>query len=242
MLSIAEFSALAGDALPQLYASTWQRRTELQSTIEGARQVVTNLQVSMQEWRWYPKYFLHPYFVILRFVAVAAIRFHLYLGKEIVIFFVSQFLESRSYADTMHMVETHHVSSASVGRVQVLSALIKEAALSMGMRWQLWRDGAALHPLGEVMHLVLEQHPNFTADLSFPTPWRNPDVAWGHLQLRSDLSQLSLNWCLQMAKEVSPEPSAASLFDDPAGLERELVEIVNSPYVVAKQRAAGAAE
>jgi len=201
---------------------------------------VNNLHMSMEDWKWVPKFFVHPYWLIIRSVGVAAVRFHLYLGKEMVIFFVKQFLESRYYADTAHMVATHHLSSANLGRVQVLTALIKEAALSMGVRWQLWKNGAALHPLGEVSHPIFEQHSGLSTDLSNPTPWQNPAVAWFHLQLRSNLSQISLNWCLQMAKEVSPEPSAASLFEDPAKLERELLEIVNSPFVIAKQRAAGA--
>jgi hypothetical protein len=78
-------------------------------------------------------------------------------------------------------------------------------------------------------------------DVSFPSSWRNPHAAWQHLKQRCDLSQLSLNWCLQMAKEVCPEPSARSLFDNPAELEVQLLDIVTSPLVMTNRRATGAA-
>ena len=239
VLSVAEFSALAGEAFLFLHSCTMEGRSQFQATSEAARQVVTNLKMSMDEWRWFSRYFIHPFLIVLRLVAVAAIRFPLYLGKELVTFFVNQFWESRSHADAVQLVEAHQISSSNIGRIEVVSALIKEAALSLGARWKLWRDGQALHPLGEVAHLACDQCHDLVCDRSLAPAWQNPDSAWNYLQLRCNLSHLSLNWCLQMAKEVSPEPNAKSLFDNPAEIEAQLVDIVRSPFVIATQRAEG---
>jgi hypothetical protein len=241
VLSVPEFSALVGEAFLFLHSCTMEGRNQLQTTTEAARQVVTNLKMSMDEWRWFSTHFVHPFLLVVRLVAVAAIRFPLYLGKEFVIFFVDQFWESRSYADAVQLVEAHQISSVSIGRIEVVSALIKEAALSLGLRWNLWRDGQALHPLGEVVHLACDRCHDLVFDQSFASVWGNPDSAWKHLQFRCNLSHLSLNWCLQMAKEVSPEPDARSLFDNPAEIEAQLFDIVTNPFVIVKQQADGAA-
>jgi len=239
--SMAEFSAVVGENMLALHASGNEARLDLQSNVEQARQVVSNLQASLDHWRWFPKYFLHPYFIALRFVPVAAMKFHLYLGKEIVVFLVNQFLESRSYADGMLMMTAHQLSSAHAGRVEVLTGLMKEASLSLGAHFALWNENGSLHPLGDVEHKIREQYTSFTVDVSQPSQWRHPVLAWKHLELRCQLSRLSLQWCLQMAKDVAPAPSALSLFENVAELENQLLEILDKPFVMAKQRAAGEA-
>src|SRR5271166_2980451 len=88
--------------------------------------------------------------IVLRLVPVAAMKFHLYLGKEIVVFLVNQFLESRSHVDSILGVLAHQLSSAHMRRVEVVSGLIKEATLSLGARYALWNEQGPLHPLGEV--------------------------------------------------------------------------------------------
>ena len=45
------------------------------------------------------------------------------------------------------------------------------------------------------------------------------------------LSGVSLEWCRQIALEVSPEPSAALLFEGVAALEARLVDLAKSPFV-----------
>jgi len=240
LLSVAEFSALAGQGLLHLQSCLTERRSELTSTVEGARGVVNNLNASMKDWSWFPKWGLHPVFIALRMVGVAAVRFPLYLGKEFVIFFVNQFLETRQHADITNLLEVHRLSSDNVGKVEVISALMKEAALSLGARWQLWQDGTALHPLGEVILAVREQHPSLLLSQTDDWSWRDPHSAWNHLEMRCNLSRVGLNWCLQMAKEVSPAPNAQSLFTHPTEVEQELIEISRITLVMPKRRGTAA--
>ena len=159
--SLAEFRAVVGEHMLALHTCGGEARLDLQSHVEQARQVVMSLQASIKEWGWMPKHFLHPYYIVLRLVPVAAMKFHLYLGKEIVVFLVNQFLESRSHVDNILGVIAHQLSSAHMRRVEVVSGLIKEATLSLGARYALWNEQGPLHPLGEVGIKIHEQNPTF---------------------------------------------------------------------------------
>jgi hypothetical protein len=223
------------------HAALKEARTDLQSNVEHARQVVLNLQTSMQEWRWISGVVIHPYFLILRLFVVLSLKFHLYLGKEIVVFLVNQFLESRGYADAQHWVNAHSLSSASVGRVEAVSGCIKEAALSLGARFPLGEESGPLHPLAEVVRVLHKEHPELLFDVSQPSPWQHPAAAWQDFELRCQLSGVSLPWCLQTAKHVTPEPSARALFSNAEALENELLDVLKKPYIVAPQNTAGAA-
>jgi hypothetical protein len=232
VLSILEFRALTGEALLDLHASLTEGRKEFLATTEGANDVVTNLNAGMQDWSWLPKWGLHPFLVVLRLVVVAAMRFPLYLGKEWVTFYVQEFWASRLHADLGNVVETHQTSAAEVGAIQVISALIKESSLSLGVRFHRFGQGDSGHALGEVASRIRQEHPDLRVEAHVAWPWHDPFVAWQYLQFRCRLSGVSLEWCRQMALDVSPDPPARSLFEDVAKLETKLVEIARSPFVL----------
>src|SRR5262249_15394662 len=132
VLSINEFRFLTGEALLDLHAGLSQKRKDFLSTFESARDVLTNLNESMREWSWFPKWGFHPFLIVIRLVAVAAMRFPLYLGKEWITFYVREVCSVRQAADIDHAVRSHNTSTDETGSVQAISALIKEAALSLG--------------------------------------------------------------------------------------------------------------
>jgi hypothetical protein len=62
VLSSAEFRSLTGEALVELQSSVNEKREELLSTTQTARDVLKDLDESMREWSWFPKWGLHPSF------------------------------------------------------------------------------------------------------------------------------------------------------------------------------------
>jgi hypothetical protein len=234
MLSINEFRFLTGEALLDLHAGLSQKRKDFLSTFESTRDVLTNLDESIREWSWFPKWGFHPFLVVIRFVAVAAMRFPLYLGKEWITFYVREVCSVRQAADIDHAVRAHSASTDESGSVQAISALIKEAVISLGPRFNLSQADQPWHGLGEVFERAVEEHPGLTFDLRAPSQWPDPANAWRHLQFRCTLSRVSLEWCRLQALNVSPHEPAISLFEDPSLLETRLLERVNTPFVAGR--------
>jgi hypothetical protein len=238
VLSISEFRALLSEALLSIQTSLADARKDFLSTTEGARDVVTNLNESMKEWSWLPKWGLHPFLVIARLVAVSALKFPLYLGKEWIIFYVREFLAVRNQADMWLRFEAQRFAAADVGAVQALSALIKEAALSVN--GIVSPRGKPAHALGEVALQVARQHPGLRLDRRVASPWLDPFSAWRYLQMRCSFSGISMEWCRQMALDVNPYPNARSLFEAPDNLEEKLMKLAVEPFVLARGSASAA--
>jgi hypothetical protein len=234
VLSISEFRALLGEALLTIHTSLADARKDFLSTTEGARDVVTNLSESMKEWSWLPKWGLHPFLVVVRLVAVAALKFPLYLGKEWIIFYVREFLAVRNHADLWLKFEAQRFAAADVGAVQALSALIKEAALSIDGRFIVSSEGKPLHALGEVALQAAQQHPGLRVERRVVSPWLDQFSAWRYLQMRCSFSGISLEWCRRMALDVNPQPNARSLFENPGNLEEKLMKLAVEPFVLAR--------
>src|SRR5207302_2231287 len=90
ILSIAEFRALAGEALLRLQADLREGRAQFLSTTEAAKDVLTGLDYTMQQWSWVPKVW-HPALVVLWILLVVAMRFPLYVGKELLTYYLKEF-------------------------------------------------------------------------------------------------------------------------------------------------------
>lgn len=228
ILSIAEFRALAGEALLGLHAWLREGRAQFISNQEAANDVLANLNDTMQQWSWLPKIGIHP---ALWIILIAAMRLPLYVGKEMLTYYLREFRESRRTLDVVQSAEAHHRSAEDVGSVQVVSALVKEAAVSLRSS-TVNSAGEELHALGEVTKRVMQEHPGLMFEDRGST-YRDPYSAWRYLQFRCSLSGVNLEWCRQMALDVSPEPSAASLFEGAASLQARLVELAKSPFVLA---------
>lgn len=233
ILSIDEFRALMGEALMGLQRDLEERRSEFHSTMEAAKDALNGIDDTMRQWTWLPKFGFHPYLMAFWIVLVAAMRFPLYLGSELLKYYVREFWVSRRAVDMFHSIEQHHASSDEVGAIQAISARFKEAAVSLLPRL-LNREGSVPHPLSEVAKRVYQDHPELALEFREPA-YGDPNSAWQYLQFRCGLSGVSLEWCRQIAFGVSPEPSAASLFQDTAALQARLVELVNSPFVCVKR-------
>src|SRR5262249_17866194 len=137
VLSVNEFRFLTGEALLELHAGASEKRKDFLSTFESARDILTNLDESRRDWSWFPKWGLHPFLVVVRLVAVASMRFPLYLGREWITFSLREVCSARQQADVEHALRSHSATTGEVGAVQAISALIKEAAISLGLRFDL---------------------------------------------------------------------------------------------------------
>ncbi|HET6840239.1 MAG TPA: hypothetical protein VFK06_00885 [Candidatus Angelobacter sp.] len=224
MLSINEFRFLTGEALLNLHAGLRQKRKDFLSTFESARDVLTNLDESMREWSWFPKWGFHPFLIVIRLVAVAAMRFPLYVGKEWITFYVREVCSVRQAADIDHAVSAHSASTDEVGPARAISALIKEAAISLGLRFNLSQIDRPWYGLNEVYERAAQEHPDLEFDGRAPSHWPDPANAWQHLQFRCSLSGVSLEWCRLQALNVRPHEPAISLFEEPARLVASLIE------------------
>ena len=235
ILSIPEFRALVGETLVYLHTPVSESREQFISVTQGAEDVLRDLQETMKTWTWIPKWFIHPYFMVFWIIVVAAMRFPLYLGKELLTFYLKEVWTSRETLDSRHLVEAHLKAVKDVGAVQVLSALMKEAAVSLGLCFKIHSQTQTPHPLGEIAARIAQEHPQ----LEFETKlwgWKDPVSAWQHLQARCNLSGKNLDWCRQMALEVSPSPPASSLFEHAEALNARLLAIMNEPFVMARGR------
>jgi len=229
ILSIAEFRALTAEALHGLQAGLREGRTQFLSTTEAAKDVLTDLNQTMHQWSWRPRLGFHPALVVFWFAIVAAMRFPLYVGKELLTYYLKEFWTSRKTVDLSHSVAAHFSSTEDVGSIPVITALIKEAAVSLRL-FTLNSKGDPLHPLGEIARWVVQEHPELRFE-NRASSYHDPVSAWQYLEFRCGLSGVSLEWCRQMALEVSPEPSAVSLLEGVAGLEARLVDLAKSPFV-----------
>jgi hypothetical protein len=233
VLNLAEFRSLTGEAMLNL--DTWLRegRKELLSATEGAQDVLRHLDESMREWSWLPKRFFHPYVVAFRLVAVAAMRLPMYIGREWLAYYLREFWASSSEDQLRQHIRTHELSAGENGAVQAISAQIKEAALSLGLRFRLANPDGTTHPLGEVLAQMVKEHPELRFDPIEESPWRDPASAWQYLRFRCELSRVSPDWCRQMAMDVAPDPSALSLFEDVPGMETRLQQLAEQPMMIA---------
>ena len=231
ILSINELRYLTGQALLELHAGASEKRKDFLSTFEAARDVLTNLDQSMRDWSWFPKWGFHPFLVVVRLVAVAAMRFPLYLGKEWITFYVREVCSARQDADVDNALQTHSATTGDVGKVQAISALIKEAAVSLALRFDLSAQNQPWSGLGEVAEQAFREHPELKFDRRAAPQWPDPANAWRSLQFRSNLSGISLEWCRLQALNVVPLEPAISLFEDPAALEESLIEVAKTPFV-----------
>ena len=121
--------------------------------------------------------------------------------------------------------------SGDVGKVQAISALIKEAAVSLALRFDLSAQNQPWSGLGEVAEQAFREHPELKFDRRAAPQWPDPANAWRSLQFRSNLSGVGLEWCRLQALNVSPQEPAVSLFEDPAALEESLIEVAKTPFV-----------
>ena len=229
VLSVAEFRALVGEALLRLQKDLSEGRAELLSSTEAANGVLSGIDDTMQQWSWWPRFGFHPAVLVFWFVLIASMRLPLYLGKELLTYYLTEFWTSRHAADLFHSVEAHDMAADDVGTIQVISALVKEAALNVGS-WRADAQDAALRALGEILTRVLQDHPKLKFDRILAA-YDSPATAWRYLQYRCSLSGVNLEWCRQIALEVSPEPSAASLFENAAAFQARLEELWESPFV-----------
>jgi hypothetical protein len=183
----------------------------------------------MHEWSWQPRLGFHPALVVFWVGLVALIRFPLYVGKELLTYYLKQFWITRRKVDLFHSVAAHISSTEDVGTIPVISALIKEAAVSL-RSFTLNSRANPFHPLGEIAKRVVQEHPELRFE-NRASSYHDPVSAWQYLQFRCGLSGVSLEWCRKMAMEVSPELPSAALFEGAAALEARLVELVVSPFV-----------
>jgi hypothetical protein len=234
ILSLAEFRALTGEALLGLQAGLAERRTQLLSTTEAAKDALSDLDDTMKQWSWRPGFVFHPAILGFWFILVASMRFPLLVGKELLTYYLKEFWISRQMADVVQSVSAHRSSTEDVGAVPVISALVKEAAVSLGLLFKLYSEAEALHALGEVAKRAAQEHPELRFERR-ASAYRDPVSAWRYLQFRCSLSGVSLEWCRQMALDVSPEPSAASVFENAGALQARLFELVDSPFVHVKR-------
>ena len=228
ILSIPEFRALAGEAMLGLAASRTDDRDEFVSTSEAAKDFLAGLDDSMRQWR--PKLILHPFVLLLWLAFIATMRFPLYAGKEWLTYYVKEFWISRRLLDAKHSVEAHFSSADNVGTVQVITARIKEAAIGLGYSYRLHAENAPLHALGEVTKRLAQEHPALKIERR-ASWYGDPVTAWQYLQFRCTLSGVNLEWCLQLAAEVSPDPPAASLFQNRPELDAKVLELATRPFV-----------
>lgn len=236
LLSIAEFRALAGEALVQIQAALHDNRTQFFSINEGANDAVRNLNETMKEWSWVPRVMIHPYFILFWIIAVAAMRFPLYLGKEWLTFYLKSAWTSREILDAHSSLSAYSKSAQDVGAVPAITAMAKEAAISLAPTfWQL-TDQEESHPLIGIAALALQQHPGLTLD-SHRWKWNDLASAWKHLQFRCQLAGKNLDWCVNLARDVSPVQPAASLFENTAALNTRLVNLLKQQFVIAKSQA-----
>jgi hypothetical protein len=234
ILSVAEFRALTGQALLGLQAGLTESRTQFLSTTEAAKDALKDLDDTMARWSWRPRLGFYPPLVIFWFALVASMRFPLIVGKELLTYYLKEFWISRQVADVIQSVDAHRSSAEEVGAVQVISAIVKEAAVSLGLLFKLYSEGDDFHALGEVAKRAAQEHPELRFERR-ASAYRDPVSAWRYLQFRCSLSGVSLEWCRQMALNVSPEPSASSFFENASALQAKLVELADSPFVSVKR-------
>jgi hypothetical protein len=237
VVSVSEFRSLTGEALLALHAGLNERRKDFLSSSEGAADVLRSLDESRREWSWFPKWGIHPFLVVVRLVAVAAMRFPLYLGREWITFFVNEFWVARKAADADRSLCAHRVSTAEAGAINAISALIKEAAVSLGPCFDLSEKDQPWQGLGEVAERVSQEHPELLFDLRAASRWTDPATAWNYLQFRCNLSTVSLEWCRRIALDVNPYDPALLLFENAASLEATLIEAAREPFVIAGSQA-----
>jgi hypothetical protein len=142
-----------------------------------------------------------------------------HVHTQLLTYYLKQFWITREKVDPFHSVAAHISSTEDVGTIPVISALIKEAAVSLRL-FTVNSKGNPLHPLSEIARRVVQEHPELRFE-NRASSYHDPVAAWQYLQFRCGLSGVSLEWCRKMALEVSPEPSAASLFEGVAGLRRD---------------------
>jgi hypothetical protein len=233
MLSIPEFRAITGEAMAGLHAWLKEGRTQFLSTSEAAREVLNSLDDTMRQWSWCPRIFIHPTYILLRALMIAAMRFPLYVGKETLAYYLKEFWNSRWAADLFQSVDAHYQATADVGAVQAITAAVKQAALGL-MPFVVSQQGEPIHPLGEIVKQVVEEYPGRVFQYR-NSLYGNPATAWRYLEFRCGLSGVSLDWCRKLALDVVPQPSAFSLFENAEALEARVIEILNSPFVSARR-------
>ena len=234
VLSLPEFRSLPGEALLDLQAWLSEGREELVSTTKSAHEAIQHLEASMKEWSWLPKIALHPYWIVFRAIFIAAIRLPMYIGKEWLVYYLKEFWDGRQTETIFHTMRSHRLTVEENGSVPAITAQIKEAAISLDQRHDLHEEGVPLHALGEVVMRVIEQHPDLRFATRTESSWQDPFSAWQYIRFRCSLSKVNIEWCRQMALDVTPEPSAATLFEDGAALNSRLIALTEMPLVVGK--------
>lgn len=237
ILSIAEFRAMTSELLVRVQTSVKENVTQFHSIQEGANDMLRSLNDTIKRWSWLSRWSIHPYLIVFRVIIVAAMRFPLYLGREWLAYYLKAVWVSRQQLDAESWMDAYSKSAQDAGAIQAISALIKEAAVSLMMRFNLRINENELHPLGAVADRLRQEHPQLKFQGHVDEQllsWQNPVSAWNYLQFRCELSGKNLNWCHQVALDVSPRDPASSLFEDAAALESKILEVLKMPLVMAK--------
>lgn len=234
ILSIAEFRALLAEALVRLQASLNENRAQFLSGTEGANDMVKNLDQTIKDWSWWPRILPHPYFILFWWAIVAAMRFPLYLGREWLIFYLRSAWISRQILDVDVSMDSYRKSAQDVGAIPVLSALMKEAALTFLFILHPLKKPPVPHPLSPVVTRLTQEHPKmrFAPQRSH---WKDLPSAWEYLQFRCRLAGKNPDWCLKLAEDVSPAEPAVWLFEDAAGLQARILALLEKPFVMASK-------
>jgi hypothetical protein len=233
ILSVEEFRALVAEALVRLQSSLNENRAQFVSINEGANDIVKNLDQTMKNWSWWePRILGVPYFILMWFGIVAVMRFPLYLGREWVMFYLRSGWISRQILDQDILLDSYRKSAQNVGAIPVLSALMKEAALTLMPDLHVKCKKEVPHALcGIAMRLSIE-HPKMRL-VPERSAWKDLSSAWEYLGFRCELAGKNLEWCLKLAEDVTPAKPAVWLFEDVAGLEGKILALLKKPFVIA---------
>ena len=224
-----EFEARLAAELAALQRESGEAQSEFRERLTGAIATAEDVRNAKDDWNWLPRHFFHPTLVALRFGLIVLIRMCIVLGAEWFAFFVEAFHKAHSESRFLEHVKAVRAATELYGAQWFVAGLEKEAALSLCAEYRLVRDdGTAAHPLGEILRRLPAE---FRLQPKRPSSWRHPVAAWEGLRSRCEALGVSLDWCHQLALDVQPEPSAASLFADLPALDLQIVNANRKPFL-----------